>query len=84
MSAAYIDNPRAGGASIPGVLDPTDTPVVEGWTATLAPGQGLRILVDVLAPPDPATATPREAGRQGARRDEHDDAHHRQRHAAAR
>ncbi len=56
VSGAYLDNPVAGGASVPGVLDRTDTPVVEGWSAVLAPGQGLRILVDVLAPPDPATA----------------------------
>ena len=56
VSGAYIDNPVAGGASIPGVLDRTDTPVVEGWTAVLAPGQRLRILVDVLARPDPAAA----------------------------
>ncbi|MGE0357272.1 MAG: SdrD B-like domain-containing protein [Burkholderiales bacterium] len=56
VSGAYIDNPAAGGVSIPGVLDRSDTPVVEGWTALLAPGQGLRILVDVLAPPDPAAA----------------------------
>ncbi len=40
VSGAYIDNPVAGGASIPGVVDATDTPIVEGWTATLAPGRG--------------------------------------------
>jgi uncharacterized repeat protein (TIGR01451 family) len=49
-STAFVDNATAGGASIPGALDATDTPVVPGWTTTLAPGQGLRILVDVLAP----------------------------------
>lgn len=49
-SAAYIDNNLAGGASIPGVVDRTDTPVVQGWTALVGPGQALRILVDVTAP----------------------------------
>ncbi|APV51363.1 hypothetical protein BWI17_17710 [Betaproteobacteria bacterium GR16-43] len=49
-STVFLDNQVGGGASIPGALDPTDTPVVQGWTTTLAPGQGLRILVDVLAP----------------------------------
>ncbi|MBL0140673.1 MAG: DUF11 domain-containing protein [Betaproteobacteria bacterium] len=56
VSAAYIDNPLAGGASVPGMIDRTDTPIVEGWTATLPPGKGLRILVDVLAPPQPSSA----------------------------
>jgi uncharacterized repeat protein (TIGR01451 family) len=56
ISAAFIDNPAAGGASIPGVIDRSDTPVSESWTAVLAPGQGLRILVDVLAPPQPDAA----------------------------
>lgn len=51
VSAAYIDNRSAGGASIPGVVDRTDTPIVPNWTATLDPGRGLRILVDVMAPP---------------------------------
>ncbi|MBX3673919.1 MAG: DUF11 domain-containing protein [Burkholderiales bacterium] len=55
-SAAYIDNTVAGGASIPGAVDPTDTPIVTGWTATLPPGQGLRILVEVVAPPAAAKA----------------------------
>ncbi len=56
VSAAYVDNPRAGGASVPGMIDATDAPIVEGWTALLAPGQGLRILVDVFAPPGPVAA----------------------------
>ena len=49
-SAAYIDNPTAGGGSIPGVVDPTDTPITQGWTQRLNPGDRLRVLVDVHAP----------------------------------
>jgi len=49
-SAVYVDNPLAGGGSVPGALDATDTPVQQGWTATLKPGQSLRLLVDVRAP----------------------------------
>ncbi len=49
-SAVYLDNTTAGGASIPGVVDPTDTPVVLGWSRLLAPGESLRVLVDVHAP----------------------------------
>jgi len=49
-SAAYIDNPQAGGGSLPGVVDATDTQVVQGWSAVLAPGQRVRVLVDVRAP----------------------------------
>ena len=74
VSAAYLDNAVAGGVSIPGVLDSTDTPIVQGWTALLAPGQKLRILVDVMAPPAPAKAKPG----QGHGRDGHHDAHHRE------
>ena len=55
-AAVFIDNPAGGGASVPGAVDSTDASVVEGWTAVLAPGQGLRILVDVTAPPDPSAA----------------------------
>ena len=50
VSAAYVDNPAAGGASIPGALDATDTPLAAGWRVSLPPGQGLRLLVDVRAP----------------------------------
>ncbi len=50
VSAAYIDNKVAGAGSIPGALDAADTRVARGWSATLAPGENLRILVDVLAP----------------------------------
>ncbi len=49
-SRVYVDNPAAGGASLPGVLDRGDVEIVQGWTTTLAPGESLRILVDVLAP----------------------------------
>ncbi|HXN14891.1 MAG TPA: SdrD B-like domain-containing protein, partial [Usitatibacter sp.] len=49
-SAAYVDNRVAGGGSVPGVVDPTDTPIVQGWTTQLAPGENLRLLVDVHAP----------------------------------
>lgn len=49
-SAAYIDNPVAGGASIPGVVDSTDAPVTRGWSITVAPGESKRVLIDVSAP----------------------------------
>ena len=49
-SAVYIDNPVAGGGSIPGVVDPTDTPVVQGWSRVLNPGDSVHVLVDVRAP----------------------------------
>ncbi|MEO5694032.1 MAG: SdrD B-like domain-containing protein, partial [Usitatibacter sp.] len=49
-SRVYVDNPVPGGASVPGVLDRGDVEIIQGWTTTLAPGQSLRILVDVLAP----------------------------------
>lgn len=62
-SQVYLDNPVAGGASVPGALDPTDTPVVQGWTMTLAPGQGVRLLVDVLAP----TQAEMQAAQSGAK-----------------
>ena len=55
VSAAYVDNPAAGGASIPGVIDPTDTQVTRGWSTTLAPGEMKRVLIDVLAPESKAT-----------------------------
>ncbi|QJR10735.1 hypothetical protein DSM104443_01804 [Usitatibacter rugosus] len=49
-SQAFVDNASGTGGSIPGVLDSTDTQVTPSWTTTLAPGQQLRLLVDVLAP----------------------------------
>lgn len=49
-SSAYVDNAAAGGASIAGVVDPTDTPIRQGWTTTIAPGATLRILVEVVGP----------------------------------
>ena len=49
-SRVYVDNKAAGAGSLPGVLDPTDTRIVQGWTTTLAPAESVRILVDVLAP----------------------------------
>ncbi len=49
-STAYIDNPVAGGASIPGVIDSTDTQVTRSWSVTVAPGETKRVLVDVQAP----------------------------------
>src|SRR6185312_5028823 len=49
-SFAYIDNPTAGGSSIPGVVDGTDTRVVQGWSRILGPGESVRVLVDVFAP----------------------------------
>jgi uncharacterized repeat protein (TIGR01451 family) len=55
-SAAYLDNPVAGAGSIPGVVDRTDTQVVQGWTRVLAPGESVRVLVDVRAPGVDASA----------------------------
>lgn len=49
-SSAHVDNAVAGGRSIPGTLDPTDARIERGWSATLQPGEAIRILVDVLAP----------------------------------
>ncbi|WP_171161624.1 SdrD B-like domain-containing protein [Usitatibacter palustris] len=50
-ATVWVDNPVAGGQSIVGALDPTDTPIITGWTAMLVPGAKLRILVEVVAPP---------------------------------
>ncbi len=55
-SAAYIDNKVAGRGSLPGVVDATDTPIVQGWTQVLAPGESVRVLVDVHAPADDTAA----------------------------
>ena len=49
-SSAHVDNRVAGGTSIPGVLDASDARIERGWSATLQPGESVRILVDVLAP----------------------------------
>lgn len=49
-ATAWIDNKSGGGGSMPGAVDPTDTQVVPGWSATLAPGEALRILVEVRSP----------------------------------
>jgi uncharacterized repeat protein (TIGR01451 family) len=49
-SSAYVDNAVAGGGSLPGAVDPTDTQIQSGWKSTLAPGQSMRLLVDVLSP----------------------------------
>jgi uncharacterized repeat protein (TIGR01451 family) len=49
-SRVFVDNRVAGGASLPGIVDASDAAVVPGWNTTLAPGETLRILVDVLAP----------------------------------
>jgi len=49
-SAAYVDSKVAGGASIPGVLDSQDAPIARGWSATLQPGENVRILLDVHSP----------------------------------
>ena len=55
-SAAYIDNRTAGNGSLPGVVDRTDVQVVQGWSQLLQPGESLRMLVDVHAPPMDAAA----------------------------
>lgn len=55
-SSVYVDNPIAGGGSMPGAVDATDTPVKQGWTTVLHPGQVLRLLVDVRAPTQEALA----------------------------
>ena len=49
-SSAFVDNPVASGASIVGSLDATDPRVDAGWNMDLAPGQSIRLLVDVMAP----------------------------------
>ncbi|MGZ5642122.1 MAG: SdrD B-like domain-containing protein [Usitatibacter sp.] len=66
-SAAYIDNPVAGGGSLPGVLDRTDTKVTQGWSATLQPGESLRLLVDVLAPTREAAAALQKRNEKAAK-----------------
>jgi uncharacterized repeat protein (TIGR01451 family) len=52
-SQVFRDNEASGAVSLPGVVDTSDTPVVPGWTASLAPGQSIRFLVRVIAPPAP-------------------------------
>jgi uncharacterized repeat protein (TIGR01451 family) len=49
-SSAYVDNAVAGSGSLPGAVDATDTRIQSGWKASLAPGESMRLLVDVLAP----------------------------------
>jgi uncharacterized repeat protein (TIGR01451 family) len=49
-SAAYADGKTAGGASVPGVVDALDARIDHEWSATLAPGESMRLLVDVHAP----------------------------------
>jgi uncharacterized repeat protein (TIGR01451 family) len=49
-SAAYVDGKTAGRGSLPGVVDPQDTRIDRSWTATIGPGETIRLLVDVLAP----------------------------------
>ncbi|HET9579171.1 MAG TPA: SdrD B-like domain-containing protein, partial [Usitatibacter sp.] len=60
-SAVYLDNPSAGGGSMPGLVDATDTPVKPGWSTVLRPGQTVRLLVDVLAPSADAAAKAKAA-----------------------
>jgi len=50
-SAAYIDNRTAGGGSIPGVVDPTDVRVLQGWTQVLQPGDALVVPNQLLNKP---------------------------------
>jgi len=47
---AFLDNPVAGGQSIVGVLDPTDSELNTGITFTLAPGARVKFEVRVTAP----------------------------------
>lgn len=49
-SAAFLDSKVAGALSIPGALDASDVRITRGWSATVPPGESLRLLVDVLAP----------------------------------
>ncbi len=60
-SSAYLDHLVSGGGSLPGAVDPTDTPVRAGWTRTLAPGESLRVLVDVTAPAEMKSAAAKQA-----------------------
>ncbi|HWH42910.1 MAG TPA: hypothetical protein VNU21_23885 [Usitatibacter sp.] len=55
-SSAYVDDTVGGNGSVPGAVDPTDTPVKPGWTTTIKPGESLRLLVDVRAPSAEAAA----------------------------
>src|SRR5207237_2224682 len=64
-STVYLDNTSAGAGSIPGVVDPTDTLVRQGWTGTLAPGASLRILVEVVAPESAAALAAAKAKASG-------------------
>ena len=66
VSKVFIDNKVAGGGSIPGALDATDTQVVSGWTATLAPGETLRVLVDVTAPLQDGTSNATTAAKSAS------------------
>lgn len=55
-SDIYIDNRNGGGGSLPGAVDPTDNRVGQGWSRKLAPGESVRVLVDVRAPTEQAAA----------------------------
>ena len=57
VSSAFVDNVTAGNGSMPGAVDATDTRIQSNWTAALAPGQEMRLLIDVLAPDGGKAAT---------------------------
>ena len=63
-SAVYVDNKVAGRGSLPGVVDATDTRIQQAWSQVLAPGESVRILVDVQSPD--AQAAKALAAKQGA------------------